>query len=85
MLNTFEPITFPKAISVEPENAALTETINSGAEVANATTVSPMIIGDILKFLAILVLPSTRMLLDFASTIKPIINIIRLIKNINLL
>ena len=39
----FEPITFPKAKSGEPVNAAFKLTNNSGAEVAKDTTVIPII------------------------------------------
>lgn len=39
----FDPITLDKAISVDPSKAALKLTINSGAEVANDTTVIPII------------------------------------------
>lgn len=42
----FEPITFPKEISENPFKAACKLTINSGAEVANETTVSPITIFD---------------------------------------
>lgn len=47
ILATLDPITFPKAIPEEPTSAALILTINSGIEVANETTVSPIIIEDI--------------------------------------
>ncbi|GFZ87097.1 hypothetical protein GCM10011531_17830 [Aquaticitalea lipolytica] len=42
MFAILEPITFPKAISEEPSNAACKLTSNSGADVANETTVIPM-------------------------------------------
>lgn len=47
MLATLDPITFPKEIPEEPTKAAFKLTISSGIEVANETTVSPIIIVDI--------------------------------------
>ncbi|GAA0762694.1 hypothetical protein GCM10009433_23290 [Psychroflexus lacisalsi] len=49
MLAIFEPITFPSEISEKPDKAACKLTRSSGAEVANETTVRPMIIFDILN------------------------------------
>jgi hypothetical protein len=46
ILAMFEPITFPREISLNPSRAACILTNNSGAEVAKETTVSPMIIFD---------------------------------------
>ena len=45
-----EPTTFPKAKSEAPLNAALILTINSGADVANETTVIPITILGISSF-----------------------------------
>lgn len=44
ILAILDPKTFPTAKSEEPLNAESTETINSGADVANETTVNPTII-----------------------------------------
>ena len=49
MFAILDPMTFPKAISEKPPNAACKLTNNSGAEVANETTVNPMIIFEILN------------------------------------
>ena len=46
ILAILDPMTFPRAISEKPFNAAFTLTISSGAEVANETTVKPMTILD---------------------------------------
>ncbi len=51
--------------------AEMADTKNSGAEVPGATTVSPMIIGDILKFLDEATEPITNWSALVNSTRKP--------------
>lgn len=63
----FEPITLPNARSEDPFKAALTLTINSGAEVANETTVIPMTTFGILSF-------KERATADFNNQFPPKIN-----------
>ena len=46
MFAIFEPITFPKEISLKPLRAASILTNNSGADVAKETTVKPITIFD---------------------------------------
>ena len=52
ILVMLDPIAFPIAVSGLPFKAAVAATIISGAEEPIATMVSPMIIGEIPKFLA---------------------------------
>lgn len=47
ILAIFDPTTFPKEISEKPLRAACIETISSGADVENETTVSAIIIFEI--------------------------------------
>jgi hypothetical protein len=62
MLKILLPITFPIAISEFPVYAAYVLTINSGADVPNATTVKPITIFGIPYFFAKDDAPSTRRL-----------------------
>ena len=52
ILTMLEPKTFPKAISVCPDNAALVLTNSSGADVPNETIVRPIKSVDILNLRA---------------------------------
>ena len=53
-LKIFEPTTLPTDIAASPDKAAETVTANSGADVANATTVNPITNSDKPNFFAIL-------------------------------
>ena len=66
-LKILEPITLPIDISVCPVSAALIVTANSGAEVPNATTVSPTTKSDIFKLCAISAAESTSQSAPFHS------------------
>lgn len=55
-----DPTIFPIVIPVAPLRLAEILTTNSGAEVPNATIVSPIIRSEILSFLAIEEAPSTK-------------------------
>ena len=59
-LAMFDPTTLPIAIPETPSKAACRETNSSGAEVPNATIVSPMINGSIDSFSARPTAPRTR-------------------------
>ena len=59
ILNIFEPIIFPIAISVSFLRAAITEVASSGRLVQTATIVSPIISSLIPRLSAICVAPST--------------------------
>ena len=59
-LAMFEPITFPMAISGCPTKAARKLTTNSGADVPNDTTTTPITSLDTLKCPAKETLPRTR-------------------------
>ena len=59
ILNIFEPITFPIAISVSPFLTAITEVTNSGSDVPIATIVRPTKLALIPKEVAILDAEST--------------------------
>ncbi|GGK46423.1 hypothetical protein GCM10007963_13350 [Lutibacter litoralis] len=63
----FEPITFPNARSAWPSKADLILTINSGAEVANETTVIPITIFGICNL-------KEKPTADFNSQFPPKIN-----------
>ena len=70
----FEPIALPIARLDSPRNAATTETSISGAEVAQATTVSPMSSGATPRFRAVAEPPNTnRSAPRIRSTSPPII------------
>lgn len=68
----FEPTTFPIAISGEPSNADCNETINSGADVPNDTTVIPITNFDNLALAAIPTAPRTRKSPPKISAASPI-------------
>ena len=68
-LKILDPITLPIDISVCPVSAALMVTANSGAEVPNATTVSPTTKSDIFKLCAISAAESTSQSAPFQSMI----------------
>ena len=77
MLNIFEPITFPKAISEEPDSTAEIETTSSGAEVPKATIVNPITIGETFNLLAIELAPSINKSLDLINKNIPTENRIK--------
>ena len=70
-LNTLEPTTFPRAISLLPFKAAVTLTASSGALVPKATMVSPIIREGILRRLAIEEAPSTNKSAPLTSNKNP--------------
>ncbi|GAB2998384.1 hypothetical protein GCM10027050_16140 [Psychrosphaera aestuarii] len=78
----FEPMALPTDVSVAPFNAALAETIISGAEEPIATIVKPMIIGEIPRFLAKPDAPYTNLSAPHTKTAKEIIRIIEAINMI---
>ena len=67
------PTTFPMAISDDPSRTEKILTISSGAEVPNATTVSPITMGVIPNFLAREDAPRTRVSAPAIKITKPII------------
>lgn len=69
MLNMFEPSAFPMANSGSPSQAEAAEENISGADVPNATMVSPIINGEMPQFLASAEAPNTNL---SAPQIKPI-------------
>ena len=75
------PTTFPNTISVLPDDNALIETANSGADVPNAIIVNPINIFETLKFCAVDDAPSTKISAPLISKQKPTINKI-IFKNI---
>lgn len=66
------PITFPIVIPVTPFRLELILTTNSGADVPNATIVSPIIISEILNFLASEEAPITRRSAPLIKIMNPI-------------
>lgn len=71
MLNIFEPIIFPIAISDEPFIVDVELTNSSGIEVPIETIVNPIIISGILNFFAKLLAPSTKKSAPLINNIKP--------------
>ena len=55
-----DPTTLPKAIPESPDKDAWIATISSGADVPNATTVKPIIKGDMLNLKPAKTLPLTK-------------------------
>ena len=55
-----DPTTLPKAIPESPDKDACIATISSGADVPNATTVKPIIKGEILNLKPAKTLPLTK-------------------------
>ena len=72
ILNMFDPITLPSAMSVLSFNALVKDTTSSGADVPKATIVNPITMGAILNRAARLDAPSTRKSAPLTSIIKPI-------------
>ena len=70
-LNILLPTTLPIAISELPFKADTTLTVNSGAEVPNATIVSPITKLEILKRLATEAAPSVKALTPTKISSKP--------------
>ena len=70
-LNILLPTTLPIAISELPFKADTTLTVNSGAEVPNATIVSPITKLEILKRLATEAAPSVKALAPTKISSKP--------------
>src|SRR5699024_6082532 len=65
------PTTLPATISPLPSSAAIILTTASGALVPNAIMVKPIIIGEILNFLAIVEALSTNQSAPFISSTNP--------------
>ena len=74
MFAVFDPIALPIARSDSSFIAAMKETNISGADVANATTVNPIMTSGILAILAIEVAPSTKKSDPFIKINIPIDN-----------
>ena len=73
MLRIFEPMTFPRTISVLPEARALIETASSGAEVPKAIIVKPIRVLGMRKLVAVEEAPSTKRSAPLIKRTKPII------------
>ena len=70
-LKMFDPTTLPTAISFAPSSAAVTLTASSGADVPNATIVSPMMSGDTPRRRARPDAPETNQSAPLTSRAKP--------------
>ena len=75
ILVILDPITFPATISELPMFTAAIDEANSGKDVPNATTVTPMINGEMPKDKPIFSAASTNQSLAFINTNKLITNI----------
>jgi hypothetical protein len=72
MFAMLEPMALPTARLPACSMAAVADTISSGAEVPNATTVRPTIIGVIPRLRAVDTAPDTKRSALQTSTIRPI-------------
>lgn len=71
ILAVFDPMTFPRAMSLLPRILARRLTVSSGSDVPNATTVKPMTRLETPKRLAIEAEPETRKSAPFTRMMRP--------------